>query len=161
MDREVIDQYAQGPEKLKAAVRSLTRADFIATPAPEANVGLWSIQQVVAHLLDADLIWTARMKSIIAEENPQIIGCDESKSAANLPYDAYDIDEVLQLFEMNRTLFAKVLRKLPDSAFARIGQHNEIGQITLAQSVKIMANHVDHHVKFIHAKRADMGKEMW
>jgi hypothetical protein len=101
------------------------------------------------------------MKCMIAETHPTIIGYDESKFAANLFYDKQDAALAVQIFDLNRRQFARVLRSLPESAFARTGNHNERGTITLAQSVKGMVEHVDHHVGFIHAKRAWMGKEMW
>lgn len=159
MDRALIDKYVTGVEKLKAAIFGLSRQELLALPSPGANVGQWSIQQVVLHLMDAELIWTARMKSIIAEDNPQIVGFDESRFAAKLHYDQQDVEDAIRIFDLNRRLFAKVLRALPDAAFARTGRHNERGTFTLAQSLQWMVEHVDHHVKFIHAKRARMNKD--
>jgi len=161
MDRSIIEDYARGGETLALAIRGLTPEDLRCVPAADANVGRWSIQQVVVHLADSDLIWTGRMKCIIAEENPTIIGYDESLFAANLHYDEQSAEDAIRLFDLNRTQFARVLRKLPDAAFARTGRHNERGRITLGESVKMMVEHLDHHVKFIRAKRAQMGKEMW
>ena len=160
MNRDLIEQYAQGGEKLSMAIRGLTREDMLVLPA-DANVGKWTIQQVVLHLMDADLIWAARMKCIIAEDNPTIVGYDESKFATHLSYDLQDAQIAVQIFDLNRKQFATVLRKLPDGAFVRTGNHNETGRITLEYSVQTMVKHLDHHVKFIHAKRAKMGKEMW
>jgi len=54
-----------------------------------------------------------------------------------------------------------VLRALPDKAFDRVGQHSERGAVKLSDLLGYVTNHLDHHVKFIHAKRARMGKEMW
>ena len=161
MDRALIEQYTHGGEKLALAIRGLTPDDLLWVPLADANVGRWSIQQVVLHLMDADLIWTARMKQMIAEENPQIVGYDESKFAANLAYEEQSAEDAVQVFDLNRQQFARVLRTLPADALNRTGQHNERGQITLGQSIHWMIEHVDHHVKFIHDKRAKMGKEMW
>ena len=55
----------------------------------------------------------------------------------------------------------RVLRKLPDEAFKRQGTHNERGPVTLGDYLQHMVKHMEHHLKFIHAKRAAMGKEMW
>jgi uncharacterized damage-inducible protein DinB len=163
MDRSLIAHYEQGSQKVAQAIRGLSREDLLAAPPGDApkEIGRWSIQQIVLHLMDTDLIWTARMKCIIAESNPTIIGYDESKFAGNLHYDQQDAELATQIFDLNRRQFSKVLRKLPDAAYARTGMHNERGAITLAQSVQWMVEHVDHHVRFIHAKRKWMGKEMW
>jgi uncharacterized damage-inducible protein DinB len=155
----VLDHYEAGGEKLRGAVSGLTREDMIWKPTDPA-LGLWSIQQIVMHMLDADLIWCARMKSIIAEENPRILGYDESKFAQRLLNDERDAQSALQLFDLNRRQFTRALRKLPESAFSRTGQHSERGAITLGQSLQYMVEHVDHHVGFIRRKRDKLGK-LW
>jgi uncharacterized damage-inducible protein DinB len=160
MDRKIIDKYESGGDTLKKAIVGLTKQDLLWAPPPETKIGNWSIQQIVLHLMDADLIWAARMKRIIAEENPLIIGYNESQFATNLFYTEQDAQNSAQILDLNRRQFAIVLRKLPDSAFARTGCHNERGFITLAQSVEGMAQHMDHHVGFIRKKREKLGKPL-
>lgn len=160
MDLAIIDQYEQGGQKLRDAVRGLLQTDMRWVPPPDADVGRWSIQQVVLHLMDSDLIWTARMKCIVAEDDPLIVGYDESKFAANLFYDQQDADGAIHIFDLNRRQFAGVLRILPDTAFARPGRHNERGAITLGQSVHWMVEHVEHHLGFIRRKRERIGKPL-
>jgi hypothetical protein len=55
--------------------------------------------------------------------------------------------------EINSRQTARVLRKLPEAAFARKGMHTVVGAISLAEMLQRIANHVDHHLKFIHQKR--------
>ena len=155
----IIDHYEAGPEKLKGAISGLSHEDMLWTPT-DPTLGRWSIQQIVIHLLDADLIWSSRMKSIIAEENPIILGYDETKFAERLLPDQQDAANAVRLFELNRRQFVHVLRKLPESAFARPGRHNERGTITLGQSLQMMVEHVDHHIAFIRKKRDKLGK-LW
>ena len=144
--------------KLRAATAGLSLQDLLWVPDKNAGVGDWSIQQIVIHLMDADLIWSSRMKCIIAEDHPKILGYDESKFAANLFYDKQDAQLAVQIFDLNRKQFSKALRKLSDAAFERTGEHNELGSITLEQSVGWMVNHVNHHIKFIDLKLAKLGK---
>lgn len=161
MNQTIIDQYENGGEKLKLAIRGLTPQDMLCKPAPDANVGLWSIHQVVIHLMDSDLIGSDRMKRIIAEENPSLIGYDESLFAARLFYEEQSAEDAVTIFVMNRKIFAGVLRRLPEAAFSRIGTHSEVGKVTLGKQLEKYCEHLDHHIKFIHDKRAVMGKEMW
>jgi uncharacterized damage-inducible protein DinB len=157
MDRSLIDEYEHGGLKLRQAIQGLQREDFLAFPVP----GTWSIQQIVIHLMDSDLIGSDRMKRIIAEENPSLIGYDESKFVQNLFYDEQPAEEAVEIFERNRNLFARVLRKLPDAAFDRKGTHNERGVVTLAQQLQGYIGHLNHHMKFIIDKREKLGKLMW
>jgi len=160
MDRAIIDQYERGGQKLHNAILGLSPNDLRWVPPPDADIGRWSIQQIVLHLMDADLIWTARMKCIIAETDPLIVGYDESKFAAELFYDQQDADSAVRIFDLNRRQFALVLRKLPEAAFSRTGRHSERGSITLGQSVQWMVEHVEHHLGFIRRKREKLGNPL-
>ena len=161
MDRNLIDHYVAGGEKLGLSIRGLTHEDLLCAPPADANVGRWSIQQVVIHCVDSDLVSTDRLKRMIAEDNPTLIGYDENKFAQNLFYDAQPADQAIALLDANRKLFANVLLKLPESAWNRKGTHNERGTITVGGYLKSTVEHLEHHLKFIHAKRAHWGKEMW
>ena len=63
MYHDLIEQFERGGEKLAMAIRGLSREDLTCFPIP----GKWSIQQVVIHLMDSDLIACDRMKRTIAE----------------------------------------------------------------------------------------------
>ncbi len=157
MNRELIDEYERGGEKLAAAIHGLSREDLLATPVP----GTWSIQQIVVHMMDSDLIWTDRTKRVIAEENPSLIGYDESRFARHLFYDEWSADDAVKIFDLNRRNFARVLRHLPDSAWDRRGTHNESGELKLRDMLPRIVRHLDHHLKFIYSKREKLGKPLW
>lgn len=153
MDRQLIETYARGGQELAAAIDGLEPEDLVAAPASG-----WTIQQIVIHLMDSDLIASDRMKRVIAEDNPTIIGFDESAFARELHYDLQDPFLAAEIFDNNRQLTAVVLRNLPDKAFERFGTHSERGKVTLAGFLKTYTEHLTHHLKFILEKRAALGK---
>ena len=161
LNPELIKKYEAGGEQLSLAIRGLTREDLLTVPGPDTNVGKWSIQQVVIHCLDSDLIATDRIKRMIAEENPSLIGYDENRFVQNLFYNDQPAEQAVQIVDLNRKLFANVLRKLPAPALERKGTHNERGVVSVGKYLQSTIDHLEHHIKFIHAKRANMGKEMW
>lgn len=156
-----IDQFEAGGEKLALSIRGLKREDMLCIPPADANVGLWSIQQVVIHCQDSELVGIDRMHRMIAEENPSLIGYNENLFAQNLFYNEQSADDAVQLVDLSRKQFARVLRKLSPSAWDRAGQHNETGEVKLGKQLQKYVEHLDHHISFIHKKRAWMGKEMW
>lgn len=153
MDRAAIDRYAEGPAILRQAVAGLSREQLQAFPVP----GTWSIQQIVVHLLDSDLIASHRMKRAIAEDNPTFHAYDETCFARALYYEDEPLDEVLALFALNRAQTARILRRLPTAAFARVGTHNQRGELRLDQMVRDYVEHLDHHLRFVAQKRALLG----
>ncbi|MFL5244577.1 MAG: DinB family protein [Gemmataceae bacterium] len=155
MNRAVIERFLQGAEQIRAAIKGLGPQDLHAFPIH----GTWSINQIVVHLLDSDLIATHRMKRIIAENNPLLIGYDETQFAKSLFYDKEPLEDVLKLFELNRAQMGRILRQLPDAAFERHGTHNERGTVRLGELVEDYAGHVDHHLKFVKQKRELLGKK--
>ena len=157
MDRSLIDQYLKGSDDLRMAVRGLEREDLLAHPVP----GTWSIQEIVIHLADSDLVISERMKRVIAEDNPPLIGFDESKFVRNLHYAEQSVEDAVNLLELNRRQMARVLAKLSDSAFDRKGTHNERGVMTLETLLRGAVTHLAHHLKFVVDKREKLGKMMW
>lgn len=148
-----IDQYLDGVKQLRQAIAGMSREQLLARPI----AGKWSTLEVVAHLTDFDPIMADRMKRVIAEENPLIVGADENKFAAALCYHDRDLEEELTILAATRGQLARILRKLPESALTRVGTHNERGPRTLQQLLETAINHISHHVKFIVEKRRALG----
>jgi hypothetical protein len=160
MDRKTIDDFETGGEVLKKAIAGLTREEMLWVPPASAEIGRWSIQQVVFHLMDDELIWTDRMKRVIAEENPQILGYDESKVATKTFCEVEDADVAVRILDLNRRQFSIILKNLTDADFARTGEHSDIGIFTVEQGVTWTAEHLGHHVHYIEMKREKLGKPL-
>lgn len=156
MDRALIERYIAGADVPAQAIRGLSKAELNAFPVP----GTWSIQQIVLHLMDSDLIASDRMKRVAAEDRPTLIGYNETAFAKNLPYAELDAALACDIFAKNRRLTGEILRRLPDEAFQRTGLHNETGEITLAYLVENYTKHVDHHMQFVRKKRELLGKPL-
>jgi hypothetical protein len=149
----LIENYLAGVETLRQAVAGMTGDQLRTRPVP----GKWSTQEVVCHLADFEPILSDRMKRVIAEERPQLIGADENRFAATLAYQERDVVEELAIIDQTRRQLARILRLLPDEALSRVGVHNERGPLTLEKLLFSAINHIPHHVKFIQDKRKALG----
>jgi hypothetical protein len=156
MDRKVIERYANGAGALGAAIAGLTKTELAAFPVP----GTWSIQQIVFHMYDSELIASDRLKRIIAMDNPLLTGFDEALFANRLFYNELDTQVACAVVEQNRLLTAEIFRRLPDEAFARTGIHSERGKIALGDYLVSTCDHLDHHLGFIRKKRDLLGKPL-
>jgi hypothetical protein len=150
---EMIEAYVAGVETLRKAVAGMTRDQLLARPV----AGAWSTLEVVCHVVDSGQVSADRMKRVIAEERPLLIGYDETRYAAALAYPERDLEEELRLFDLTRRQMARILRALPAAAWARQGVHNETGLRTLEQFMTTEIDHVPHHVRFILDKRKALG----
>jgi uncharacterized damage-inducible protein DinB len=149
----LIDNYLAGIQTLRRAVAGMSREQLLARPV----AGKWSTLEVVCHLCDFEPVYADRMKRVIAEDRPQLIGADEKRFAAALAYHDRDLEEELALMEQTRRQMGRILRTLPDEAFRRVGVHNERGPVTLEQLLTTITNHITHHAKFILEKRQALG----
>ena len=149
----LIDAYVNGVQPLREAVAGMGPEQLRARPVP----GKWSTLEVVCHLADFDPILADRMKRVIAEDRPTLLGADEKRFAAALAYHDRDLEEELRLIEQTRRQLGRILRTLKPEALSRVGVHNERGELTLERLLTIATKHIPHHVQFIYEKRKALG----
>lgn len=161
MDRQLIEHYANGGEKLKQSIRGLTAEDLSAVPDPAWDAGKWTIADVVIHLQDAETAFADRIRRFVAEDEPTVQEWSENKFVERLHYPKQSAEDAVELIALTRRQLARVLRHLPDSAFDRAGTHTRAGRMTVSDVLAKADWHLDHHLKFINAKREKLGKLMW
>jgi hypothetical protein len=112
---------------------------------------------VVAHLADSDQAWCHRLKRVIAEDRPLLIGYSETRFTAALFYHQADLEHELSLIEGMRHQMARILSHLPEEAWSRTGVHTEHGLLTLSRMLEYETDHVPHHIQTILEKRRALG----
>jgi len=152
-DAQAVEKFAAGASLPTRAIAGLSKEQLNSFPVP----GTWSIQQIIVHLLDSDLMASSRMKRIIAEDHPRLEVYDETAFSQRLGYEKLSAQAAAELFRLHRVFTADMLRNAPADSFKRSADHPEIGELSLAQLVRIYAHHVDHHMVFIQKKRKLLG----
>jgi DinB superfamily len=150
---DLITAYLEGPVLLRRSVSDLTHEQLLARPVP----GKWSTLEVVCHLTDSEQAWCHRMKRVIAEPRPLLIGYDESRFTSSLAYHDRDAELELSLLEGMRKQMAQILRGLDEAAWSFSGVHSERGLITLEDMLRAEVEHIPHHLGFIDEKRRALG----
>src|SRR5262249_17667331 len=148
-----IENYLAGVNVLRQTIAGMTREQLVARPV----AGKWSTLEVVCHLSDFDPILADRMKRVLAEDRPTLLGADEKRFAAALAYHERDPEEELAILAHTRSQMARILRRQSDDVLKRTGVHNERGEMTLERLLTGATNHLLHHVKFIVEKRQALG----
>lgn len=154
MSRELVESYAAGAGEPLRWIAGLSKDELNAHPVP----GTWSVQQVVMHMFDSEMMAIGRMQRVIAEDNPLILPYNENRFVERLGYEHADTRAAAEAFALIRRVHTETLRRLPAEAFDRTGVHADHGKLTLKQFVEMYTNHVTHHGKFVAAKRVALGK---
>jgi DinB family protein len=150
-DRDrLIQQYADGPARLRAA--------FAAVPADarqwRPEPGEWSAHEVVVHCADSETQSASRIRVLVSDKDPVIQGYDEAQWAREFDYHAHPLDVALVTVDAVRANTTALLRRLPESAWAKVGRHTESGRYTAEDWLTIYADHLENHARQIEANVA-------
>lgn len=139
---KLIEQYATGPARLRAAVEKVPEAARKRRPSD----GEFSVHQIVCHCADSETNAHARIRYLIAEKDPAIVGYDPSHWAETFQYDDHPIDAALATVEAVRANTTPLLRRLPEDAWQKAGHHTESGRYSALDWLRIYSQHVEEHI---------------
>ena len=147
---KLIDQYADGPRRLRAALATVPPKAIQWRPKP----GEWSAHEVAVHCSDSETQSASRIRVLISEKDPVIQGYDQEQWARDFDYHAHPIDAALLAVDGVRANTAALLRRLPESAWSKVGRHTESGRYTAEDWLRIYADHLENHARQIEANVA-------
>jgi len=141
--------------KLKKLTQRLTPKQLKWKPEP----GKWSIAEILAHLADAEIVGSWRMRSIIGTDGITIQPFDQDVWASVFRYAQRDAKHSLEVFRVLRENNLMMLKALPREAWDRHGMHLERGKETIAHVVRMFAGHDTNHVLQIEGIVAQLKKK--
>ncbi len=146
MDRgALIARYREGPDRIATTVRGLSDAELDSKPSD----GGWSPREVVHHTADSELTSAIRLRRLIAEDNPPIIGYDGDEFARKLHYGKRPVQPSLDAIRSARETTASILERLSDGDWKRAGTHSEIGPYSVETWLGIYSTHCHEHAEQI------------
>jgi hypothetical protein len=137
-----IEQYATAAARLRAAVRATPAEALQWRPAP----GEFSVHEIVVHCADSETNSVARIRYLMAEDEPVILGYDPDNWAKRFDYHSHPLDAALATVEAVRANAVPLLRRLPDDAWDRTGTHSESGPYSGHDWLRIYSDHVEDHI---------------
>src|SRR5262245_64584444 len=120
----LIQQYADGPARLRAALARVPPAALKWRPAPRE----WSAHEVICHCADSETNAYARIRFLVAEKSPNIQGYDQDTWARVFAYHDLPLEPALAVVESVRATTAALLRELPCEAGGRVGPPPQTGR---------------------------------
>lgn len=128
--------------RLKKAIHGLTPKQLKRKPAP----GKWSIAEIVAHLADAEIVASWRMRSVLGSNGTAIQPFDQDAWASVFQYGKRDPKQSLEVFRVLRENNLAMLKAIPPESWDNYGMHAERGKETIAHLSRMFAGHDTNHV---------------
>jgi hypothetical protein len=141
--------------KLKKLVHRLTPKQLKWKPEP----GKWSIAEILAHLADAEIVASWRMRSIIGASGTAIQAFDQDAWASVFQYGKRDAKHSLEVFRVLRENNLVMLKALPPERWDSFGMHSERGKETIAHLTRMFAGHDTNHVRQIEGIASQLKKK--
>ena len=137
----LIEAYAAGPERLRRAWEAVPAAARQFRP----REGKWSPHEIVLHCADSETYGAIRIRLLMAEKDPKIIGYDQASWAVTFDYHSLPVEPALDAVSAARNNTTALLRTLPEEAWAKEGTHSQSGRYTAEDWLRIYAVHVENH----------------
>lgn len=137
----LIQRYADGPQRLRAALATVPPAALQWRPKPTE----WSAHEIVCHCADSESHASLRIRMLVTDPEPVIVGYDQERWARDLDYHAHPIEAALAVVDAVRAGTVPLLRRLGDEAWGRVGRHTESGRYAAEDWLRIYGTHVHDH----------------
>jgi hypothetical protein len=119
--------------------------------ARQLTPGKWSVNEIVAHLAEAEIVVGYRIRMILGAPGTPIQAFDQDKWAAAGNYAARDAKKSLALFRAVRQANLDLLRGLTPEQRKQFGVHSERGEESVEMIVSMMAGHDVNHLRQVEA----------
>jgi hypothetical protein len=138
---EIIKTLRATPVVLRALVEGVEDDRLRRRPAP----GEWAIIEVVGHLADTEERALARVRRMLAEQDPELAPFDQEALAEERHYLGLELANELARLERLRAEHLALLVGLDGASWERTGRHGEHGDMSVAlYESHVAAEEVDH-----------------
>lgn len=145
-DAEILGMFEMGAAELERSIAELSEEQLSHTEQP----GKWSIREHVLHIIDLELVAMHKVKFALAEPGRTYQGNsfqpDEWHIGLAYAYERPITNEV-HLFRAARWHILGLCKHLPDALSRTIRTSNR--EENVAQLLKMMAGHADHHIRAV------------
>lgn len=141
-DRDPRSVLADTPARLRALLTAASPRALTWTSSPDR----WTVTQIVAHLADAEVAGSWRLRSVLARDGVAIQAYDQNAWASAFQYEKANVADSLTLFETLRAATLRVLDGVDPARLEHAGLHEERGRETVRHIMRMYAGHDLNHL---------------
>lgn len=140
--KEPLRLQSAAPGKLAALIKGKSKKQLTQRPAP----GKWSVAEILAHLADAEIVLSWRLRQTIANNGAAIQPFDQDAWASTFDYAHRDPRQSLEQYRVLREVNLALLKTIPKPLWDNYGVHQERGNESVHHIVKMVAGHDLNHL---------------
>ena len=141
-DRNPLEVLAQTASRLAATVC----AHSVTVLRTRPFEGKWTPTEIIGHLVDSELVYGYRLRLIVSEDNPAILGTNQNLWVARQLHNEREPSELVDMFRAMRQFNLALWKRVPPADMNRTGQHNERGPESLGVMLRMWAGHDLSHL---------------
>lgn len=119
--------------------------------------GKWTPNEVIGHLADSEWVYGYRLRLILCEDNPTILGINQDLWVAGQRHNEREPLDLVEMFRTMRQFNLVLWTRMSPADLKRTGQHNERGPESLGVMLRLLAghdlSHLDQISRYIQAVR--------
>ena len=135
------------PKKLASLIQGKTAKQLMRKPAPDK----WSVAEILAHLADAELAISWRLRQVLSSNAIPIQAYDQDLWAKTFNYARRDPRQSLASFRVLREANLALLKSVPRKLWENYGVHQERGNESVSHIVRMVAGHDLNHLQQVEA----------
>jgi hypothetical protein len=136
---------ASSGKRLEKLIRGVPPKKLAARPAP----GKWCVNEILAHLADAEIAYSWRVRAIIGNPGCDIAAYDQDAWANSMNYAKRNAKQSLATYGAFRDSNVALLKSLRPEQRELYGIHSERGQESVELLSSMMAGHDLNHIRQI------------
>jgi len=108
--------------------------------------GKWTPNEIIGHLSDSEWVYGFRIRLILCEDTPVILGMDQDLWVAGQHHNEREPGDLLTMFRNLRAANLGLWKRMTSGDLMRVGKHNERGEESLGLMLKMNAGHDLSHI---------------
>lgn len=141
-----LDAAEKSPDEITHAAGGQPDSVLRYKPSPDK----WCILEIVGHLADVEIVFSHRLRQILADQEATIAPIDQDAWAGKLGYMQEHLGDLLARYQIDRKANVRLLRRIKMGDLERSAYHPELKQpVTLAALVDRIVAHSASHLQQI------------